>query len=153
MVWYRSIAEGPDFDDVMTDKDGERREVSLHPGIVQKSHVEKLREDTKGLLPAPLADLVLQTAEPFVQAILDAEVPRMAFGRVALVGDAAFALRPHAAVGSAKAAEDGWTLGEEISASDGGIPAALASWEAARIKLGRAARARDAGNRSQFEGS
>ena len=30
----------------------------------------------------------------------------MAFGRVALIGDAAFAARPHAAAGTAKAAED-----------------------------------------------
>lgn len=154
-LWYRNVAEGPDFDDLMTDKEGERREVSLHPGIVQKRHVEELREEAKGLLPAPLARLVLETAEPFVQAIFDAEVPRMAFGRVALIGDAAFALRPHAAVESAKATEDGWALGKEVSASDGDIPAALANWETARIKVGRAAldRARDAGSRSQFEGS
>ena len=32
----------------------------------------------------------------------------MAYGRVALIGDAAFALRPHVAAGTAKAAEDAW---------------------------------------------
>ena len=32
----------------------------------------------------------------------------MAFGRICLIGDAAFAVRPHAAAGTAKAAADGW---------------------------------------------
>ena len=39
-------------------------------------------------------DLVQQTPDPFIQAIVDVVVPRMAFDRVCLVGDAAFVLRP-----------------------------------------------------------
>ena len=38
-------------------------------------------------------------------------MPRMAFGRICLIGDAAFALRPHIGVGTAKAADDAWQLG------------------------------------------
>ena len=41
----------------------------------------------------------------------------MAFGRVCLIGDAAFAVRPHAAAGTAKAADDGWALAEELTAA------------------------------------
>lgn len=49
----------------------------------------------------------------------------MAFGRVCLIGDAAFVARPHAAAGTAKAAEDGWQLAQAIQTSPGDVVAAL----------------------------
>jgi 2-polyprenyl-6-methoxyphenol hydroxylase-like FAD-dependent oxidoreductase len=60
-----------------------------------------------------------------LQAVFDIEVPRMAFGRVRLIGDAAFALRPHAAAGTAKAADDAWTLGQAVHDCAGNVVAAL----------------------------
>lgn len=154
-VWYRNVPEGLQFDDLMTDKQGTRREVSLGPGSVRDSHVEELRETARSALPPPLAEIVLGTAEPFVQVVFDVEAPRMAFGRVCLIGDAAFALRPHAAVGTAKAAEDAFKLGEAVRAADGDVVAALKEWEPGQLELGRVtlARTRDAGQRSQFEGT
>jgi 2,6-dihydroxypyridine 3-monooxygenase len=38
----------------------------------------------------------------------------MAFGRVVLVGESAFVLRPHTAAAAAKAAADGMMLGEAL---------------------------------------
>jgi 2,6-dihydroxypyridine 3-monooxygenase len=73
---------------------------------------------------------------PFVQVIVDLAVPAMAFGRVCLLGDAAFAARPHAAAGTAKAAENAWKLGEAIERA-GEVPEALAAWEPAQLELGR----------------
>jgi 2,6-dihydroxypyridine 3-monooxygenase len=77
----------------------------------------------------------------------------MAFGRVCLIGDAAFALRPHAAAGTAKAAEDAWTLGQAVHACAGNVVAALDRWQTGQLTLGRQVlnRARNAGDRSQFE--
>ena len=77
------------------------------------------------------------------------------FGRACLIGDAAFAVRPHAAAGTAKAAADGWALAEELAAAGGDVPAALASWERQQAALGRAllARCRDIGDSSQFLGT
>ena len=49
--------------------------------------------------------------------IVDLEVPRMAFGRSCLIGDAAFALRPHIGVGTAKAADDAGHWGLHCLAS------------------------------------
>jgi len=60
----------------------------------------------------------------------------MAFGRTCLLGDAAFAVRPHAAAGTAKAAEDGWVLGEELRNARGDVPAALDSWQRRQLRLG-----------------
>ena len=69
------------------------------------------------------------------------------------MGDAAFALRPHAAVGTAKAAEDAWQLGRALADSPGDLDAALAVWEERQVRLGRTAGARSvqAGMRAQLE--
>jgi 2,6-dihydroxypyridine 3-monooxygenase len=79
----------------------------------------------------------------------------MVFGRVCLMGDAAFALRPHAAVGTAKAAEDAWQLGRSLQAAGGDLTGALREWESRQLELGGQVLARTcrAGDHSQFEGS
>jgi 2,6-dihydroxypyridine 3-monooxygenase len=149
-LWYRNVAEGPELDALMTDREGTRRPVSVAPGAVADVAVAEVRSAAADRLPPPLAELVRATAEPFVQVVFDIEVPRMAFaGRACLIGDAAFALRPHAAVGSAKAAEDAWRLGEAMRAADGDVASALARWEPGALELGRGAlaRTREAGER------
>jgi 2,6-dihydroxypyridine 3-monooxygenase len=153
-LWYRNVAEGEDLDALMTDRTGVRRPVSLAPGAVAPSRLDELRSAAAAELPPPVAELVAVTAEPFVQVVFDIEVPRMAFGRACLIGDAAFALRPHAAVGSAKAAEDAWRLGDALRASGLDVAAALQRWEPGQLALGRGAlaRTRRAGERAQHTG-
>lgn len=154
-LWYTNVREGPDLDDLMTDRGGVRRAVSLPPGAVQDRHVEALREAAGRRLPPPLAEVVHRTAEPFLQAVFDVEVPRMAFGRVCLIGDAAYAARPHAAAGTAKAAEDGYQLARALRQTGGDVDAALALWEPRQLRLARIVydRTRDAGRRAQFDGT
>lgn len=99
--------------------------------------------------------MVIKTTRPFIQAVVDVEVPRMAFGRIGLIGDAAFTLRPHAAAGTTKAAADAWQLAEAVKFCVEDVVAALKLWEPDQLALGRRvlARALDAGNRLQFEGT
>ena len=151
-LWYRNVAAGQPLEDLLTDRDGARRDASVPPGQVQARHLASLRADAAAQLPAPLAEVVAATADPFVQTVFDVEVPRMAFGRVCLIGDAAFALRPHVAAGTAKAAEDGWRLADAVAGCDHDVPAALRRWEPAQLARGRSAlaRTRDAGERSQL---
>jgi 2,6-dihydroxypyridine 3-monooxygenase len=153
-LWYRNVPEGPDLDALMTDRAGVRRPVSLAPGMVSRPALDELRAASAAQLPPPLAELVDATPEPFLQVVFDIEVPRMAFGRACLIGDAAFALRPHAAVGSAKAAEDAWRLGDALRTCAFDVPAALAAWEPDQLALGRGAlgRTRRAGERAQHTG-
>ena len=152
-VWYVNVAEGAPLDALMTGRDGIRRPVSLPPGVASEQAVTGMRQAAADLLAGPIAEVIAGTSEPFVQVIYDVEVPRMAFGRTCLVGDAAFAVRPHAAAGTAKAAADGWALAEELTAADGDVPAALAAWERRQLALGRSllARCRDIGDSSQFK--
>jgi 2,6-dihydroxypyridine 3-monooxygenase len=129
--------------------------VSLPPGAATDEAVAGLRVAARDRLAPPVAAVVTGAAEPFVQAVYDIAVPRMVFGRACLVGDAAFAVRPHAAAGTAKAAADGWALAAELAAAAGDVPAALARWERTQLTLGRAllARCRDIGDSSQFHGT
>jgi 2,6-dihydroxypyridine 3-monooxygenase len=154
-VWYRNVPAGPEIDELMTGRDGFPRTISIHPGDVQERYVERLRCDAREQLAAPLAEIVETTEQPFIQAIVDVESPRMAFGRVCLIGDAAFVARPHAAAGTAKAAEDAWTLSDAVAAADGDVVSALTRWEGPQLELGRSvvARARELGERSQFRGT
>lgn len=154
-VWYRNVPAGPKLDDLMRDRRGARHEMSLPPGSVRAAHVEALRAAARTSLPAAFADLVVDSPEPFVQLIVDIGVPRMAAGRVCLVGDAAFALRPHIAAGTAKAAADAHALGEAIARTGGDVREALRRWEPGQLELGRRAldRARDLGTRVQVEGT
>jgi 2,6-dihydroxypyridine 3-monooxygenase len=116
--------------------------------------VDGLRAVAAGL-PAPPAEMVGKTVQPFIELIVDVEVPEMAFGRVCLIGDAAFALRPHAAAGAAKAAEDAWQLARAVETAGGDVADGLRRWEPGQLELGRQVlvRTRRAGERSQFEGT
>ena len=151
-VWYRNYLEGPDFDDLMIDRFGLRRDLSIPPGSVSAPHDAEVRAHAAARLPAVLAAVVDATEELFVQVVYDIEVERMAFGRVCLLGDAAFAVRPHAAAGTAKAADDAWTLAAALD-SGGTLDEALAGWESTQLALGRnlLERTRRVGRRSQVD--
>jgi 2,6-dihydroxypyridine 3-monooxygenase len=149
-VWYRNYA-GDELDDLMTDRNGVRRDLTLPPGAAREAHLREVRAVAAAQLAPQFAEVVQRTKLPFVQVIFDIEVDQMAFGRVCLIGDAAFALRPHIAAGTAKAAEDGWRLGEAMAGAGGDVEAALRAWEPHQLALGRdaARRTREAGVRSQ----
>lgn len=153
MVWYRNVTE-PDLVNVLTDRAGTRRAVSVPPGEMSADAIGEMRAFARQNLAPALADMVTSVQEPFVQAVFDISVPRMAFGRICLLGDAAFAARPHAAAGTAKAAEDGWVLSEELIAAAGDVAVALPRWEARQHALGEGllARTREIGTSSQARG-
>lgn len=153
-VWYRNYLGGSDLDDVLTDDAGQRREISVPPGAVSERHVAEMRAVAEARLPTPLARVVGSVAQPFLQVVYDIEVPRMAFGRACLLGDAAFVVRPHAAAGTAKAAADAWALADAVEHDDH-VPSALARWEPGQVALGAQLleRTRRIGRRSQFDGT
>jgi 2-polyprenyl-6-methoxyphenol hydroxylase-like FAD-dependent oxidoreductase len=101
--------------------------------------------------PWPMRMLIEATREPFVQAIVDVEVPRMAHGRVALLGDAAFVPRPHTAASTSKAAANVLALVEALEAEPD-VAHALGKWEPDQLQLGRYLRrwGQMLGDRSQF---
>ena len=152
-VWYRRIPEG-ELRKTLTDAQGHVHHYSLAPGQVPGSRREALVKDASHLLPPPFAAAVAAERQPFVQAIFDYEAPRMMRGRLALLGDAAFVVRPHTAMGVAKAAGD--AIGAAILSRTGalcGRPARLSgrtpadrrgdcrlwaeAWSKSRLESGR----------------
>jgi 2,6-dihydroxypyridine 3-monooxygenase len=153
-VWYRNYLAGGDLADVLTDVVGKRRDTSMPPGAARPDHVAELRAAAAARLPAVIAEVVCATEAPFLQVIFDVELEHMAFGRVCLLGDAAWVARPHAAAGTAKAAADAWALADALAGHDD-VESALAAWEPGQMQLGRqlVERTRRIGRRSQADGT
>ena len=69
--------------------------------------------------------------KPILQPIYDIESPQLAFGRVAIIADAAFVARPHVAAGVSKAADDATALAAALDGDD--VEVALRRFEAERL--------------------
>ena len=152
-VWYRNVAGGA-YDDLMTDRDGVHRPGTMPPGLVRDRFVRALHADASAQLAPQLAEVVLGCDTPFIQAIFDMTAHRFRRGRAIVIGDAAAALRPHVAAGTAKACADGWALRDFLSGA-GDLDRALAGWETRQMALAEsvAARSRAMGEASQTAGT
>jgi 2-polyprenyl-6-methoxyphenol hydroxylase-like FAD-dependent oxidoreductase len=88
-------------------------------------------------LAPPLALMIAQTAQPLLQPIFDLKSPALVFGRVVLLGDAAFVARPHVATGVMKAALDAQALADALAVTGQDIDNALARYQHERHQVGR----------------
>ena len=135
-VWYRPAEEATELRRLLTDASGTFHALGIPPPLVRAEVVASLREDSRALLAPQLDAVVSLTPQPFLQPIFDVETTRMAVGRVAIIGDAAFLARPHVAAGVTKAAEDAMSLADAMRTNDD-IAAALAAFERQRIPANR----------------
>jgi 2-polyprenyl-6-methoxyphenol hydroxylase-like FAD-dependent oxidoreductase len=134
-IWYRPVARGA-LADLFTDATGRNHGVSIPPPLIRPELVREVKDKAREVLPAAVAAVVNQCAQPLLQAITDMESPRLTFGRVALMGDAAFVARPHTAGGVSKAALDAQCLADSVANANGDISSALARYDAAQQKFG-----------------
>ena len=153
-VWYRNYTSGGDMEDLLTDVNGEQRDVSIPPGAVAAHHVAEMKAHAMARLPQAIAEIVLKTKDPFLQVVFDLAIPSMNFGHACLLGDSANLARPHAAAGTAKAADDAWALGDAL-ASTSSVPEALEKYNQRQSAVGHQLiqRTEDIGRRSQFDGT
>ena len=133
-IWYRP-AGLEQLRDLLTDETGHTHPISIPPNFVRRDLVSALRNDAARLLPAQFQEAI-QLTQPFLQPIYDVESPRMAAGRVALLGDAAFVGRPHVAAGVTKAAQDALALATALQEIED-VPQAVRAFEQARIETNR----------------
>ena len=153
-VWYRNYSTGGQLEDLLTDISGVQREVSLPPGAVAPHHIAEMQTHAKTHLPAAIAELIVKTQQPFIQVVFDLTIDQMVFGRTCLLGDAANLGRPHAAAGTAKAADDAWALTDALARNDD-LLTALREYEDSQLAVGHQLieRTELIGRRSQFENS
>ena len=153
-VWYRNYSTGGQLEDLLTDVSGVQREVSLPPGAVAPHHVAEMQNHAEAHLPPAIAELIMKTQQPFIQVVFDLTISQMSFGRTCLLGDAANLGRPHAAAGTAKAADDAWALTDALARNDD-LLTALRDYEKSQLAVGHQLieRTELIGRRSQFENS
>ncbi|MBW4639503.1 MAG: FAD binding domain-containing protein [Gloeocapsa sp. UFS-A4-WI-NPMV-4B04] len=151
-VWYVNYDKKAELPQILTDKQGKHRDYSVPPGMLAPAVEQEMRSYADTVLAPPFQKLVAATQEPFVQAILDMGVPQMTFGRVALVGDAAFIPRPHTAASTAKAAANAISLADALVKHNHDVIKALPAWEPSQLAYGRqlVASGQQMGDRSQF---
>jgi 2-polyprenyl-6-methoxyphenol hydroxylase-like FAD-dependent oxidoreductase len=132
VVWYRPADEKTKLQWLLTDESGRTHAISIPPPLIRREAVAQMRADAERLLAPQFRQIVRLIQEPILQPIYDIASPQMAFGHVAIVGDAAFVARPHVAAGVSKAADDAAALTETLRAETD-VATALKRFEAARL--------------------
>ena len=132
VVWYRPADEATKLQWLLTDESGHAHSISIPPPLIRREAVTQMRADAERLLAPQFRRIVREIEEPILQPIYDLVSPRMAFGRVAILGDAAFVARPHVAAGVSKAADDAAAIAAALQA-EADVAAALRRFEAARL--------------------
>jgi len=132
VVWYRPADEATKLRWLLTDERGVVHTISIPPPLIRREAIAEMRADARRLVAPQFRQIVRLIAEPILQPIYDLESPHMAFGRVAILGDAAFVARPHVAAGVSKAADDAAALVEALSA-ERDVVQALRRFEAGRL--------------------
>ena len=146
VVWYRPADETTELADLLTDVRGDRHDISIPPPLIAPAAIADMRAAAERLLPPRFRAAMALVPQPFLQPVYDLESTALAFGRVALAGDAAFVVRPHVGAGVVKAADDAAALAECLDA-ESTVHAALRAYDARRVPVGRqfVARARRLG--------
>jgi 2-polyprenyl-6-methoxyphenol hydroxylase-like FAD-dependent oxidoreductase len=134
-VWYRPAAADTDLKGMLTDASGKLHPLGIPPPLIRPEVVAHALSEAGRVLSPAFAEAVARADLPFFQPIYDLAVPRMAIGRVAIIGDAAFVARPHVGAGVTKAGEDALALARALSAEPD-VSAALTRFEAERLPVG-----------------
>ncbi len=132
VVWYRPADEATKLQWLLTDESGVTHSISIPPPLIRHEAIAEMRADAERLLAPQFRQIVRLIEEPILQPIYDLESPRMAFGRVVILGDAAFVARPHVAAGVSKAADDAAALVSALQA-EADVGRALKRYEDARL--------------------
>lgn len=117
-VYYTNFPEGSaELEEIMTDKDGRRRQITVPPGVTSPAAWEKQRRLARERLPAQFAEIVCGTQRPFVQAVTDVLSPRNEYldGKVVLIGDALAGFRPHTVASTSQAAFDAMLYADYVA--------------------------------------
>ncbi len=135
-VWYRPADERSRLPWLLTDVNGVRHESQIPPHLIRPEVIAAMRRDAEAILAPQIAQVIALTEAPFIQPIYDLESPRLAFGRIATLGDASFVARPHVGMGVLKAAEDAIALVDRLAAHGEDVAAAVSAYERERQPYG-----------------
>ena len=141
VVWYHPV-EAADLAQLMTDDSGRHHASGIAPSHLSGRVRQEMLQKAQVRLAPQFAEAIQHARIHFLQPILDLESPRLVFGRVVIIGDAAFVARPHVAMGVPKGAGDAIALVLAVQHGGSNILSALDQFEAQRLRVGRAIVAR-----------
>jgi 2-polyprenyl-6-methoxyphenol hydroxylase-like FAD-dependent oxidoreductase len=118
IVWYRPTDPDRALVDICTDATGRCHGTAIPPPLIRPEVTAAIKATARALVAPQVAEIFARTPQPFFQPIFDLESPQTVFGRVALLGDAAFVARPHVGAGVTKAALDAASLAEAVQDAD-----------------------------------
>ncbi|HXF89687.1 MAG TPA: FAD-dependent monooxygenase [Xanthobacteraceae bacterium] len=133
-IWYR-VADAATLKEMCVDENGVQHEYSVPPPLIRKDLIAQMYADAREIMPEVLLDCVMKIPQPFITPIYDFTAPRIVFGRVAMVGDAAANARPHMGFGVAKAGGDAEALARALRDHED-IEAALNAYNDERQPIG-----------------
>jgi 2-polyprenyl-6-methoxyphenol hydroxylase-like FAD-dependent oxidoreductase len=133
-IWYR-VGDAPTLKDMCVDENGHQHQYSVPPPLIRKNLIAQMRAEAEAAMPPAFLDCLRNIERPFFTPIYDFSAPRLVYGRVALVGDAASSARPHMGFGVSKAGGDAQALAGALLRHDD-IDEALAEYNAERQPVG-----------------
>lgn len=136
VVWYHPVQESGELPRFLTDDSGKYHRNGIPPALLSTRLRDEMIDTARHVLAPQFAEAIARARTHFFQPIMDIEPPCMAFGRVAIIGDAAFAIRPHVAMGVPKGTGDALALAESLDDADD-LATALQRFEARRLPVGR----------------
>ncbi|KAI0165290.1 FAD/NAD(P)-binding domain-containing protein [Hypoxylon sp. FL1284] len=150
-VYYANFPEGSaELEELMTDREGRRRQITMPPGMTDPAAWEKQRRLARERLPPQFAEVVCGTRKPFVQAVTDVISPRHEYmgGRVVLIGDALAGFRPHTVASTSQAAFNAMLYADYVAGRVSGD-----EWRRQTIGFARYIQRRgvEMGERSQYQ--
>ena len=133
-VFYEAIPKNKSPFYLQDKHDETRMSIPYH--LMTEDQLTHINQLANTVLPTEAAQLIKNTKEPFMQAIVDLEIDQYVIDRIALIGDASIILRPHTGAGSTKAITDASALAHALKNS-GDINQALHSWNEKQIISGK----------------
>lgn len=118
VVWYHPVREDNELPRFMTDDDGRYHPNGIPSALLSKRLRDEMVEIAQQVLAPQFAQAIRCARMHVIQPIMDIEPMQLAFGRVAIVGDAAFVTRPHVAMGVPKAVGDVLQLSQALDETD-----------------------------------
>ena len=126
IVWYRPTTPER-LADFCTDGTGKQHGTSIPPPLIRPDVIAWAKQQARDLVAPQVSWIFENDPRPFFQPIFDLDTPKIAFRGVALLGDAAFLVRPHPGAGTTKAAVDAAYLADAVAAH--GVEAGLQRYQ------------------------
>jgi 2-polyprenyl-6-methoxyphenol hydroxylase-like FAD-dependent oxidoreductase len=136
-VWYRPADAERELPALLTDSHGQRHQLAIPPQGINSAVIAEMRAHGAQVMPPWFRKVLALTPRPFLQPVYDLAVPEMARGRIALIGDAAFVIRPHVGAGVFKAADDARVLADNLGDRSINSIASLKMFSESRMVVGQ----------------